>query len=111
MRHGKRQRVAWAERRCSWLSRDILKQLFSAVKDLTTLKRLSARVSRLLKLLHLHQLIAKIPRSRRWRVTLKGQSIMGMVLKIHHENYPRILMNESACLVQNIYASCIEATA
>lgn len=77
-------------------NRDILQQLFSAVKDLTTVRRLSARVSRLLKLLHLHQLIAKIPRSRRWRVTLKGQSIMGMVLKIHHENYPRILMNQSA---------------
>lgn len=77
-------------------NRDILQQLFSAVKDLTTLRRLSARVSRLLKLLHLHQLIAKIPRSRRWRVTLKGQSIMSMVLKIHHENYPRILMNQCA---------------
>lgn len=77
-------------------NRDILQQLFSAVKDLTTVRRLSARVSRLLKLLHLHQLIAKIPRSRRWRVTLKGQSIMGMVLKIHHENYPRILMNQCA---------------
>ena len=77
-------------------NRDILRQLFTKIKDQTTLLRLSATVSRLLKLLHVHQLIAKIPRSRRWRVTLKGQSIMAMVLKIHHENYPRLLMNQTA---------------
>jgi hypothetical protein len=76
-------------------NRDILHHLFSHIKDLATLRRLGARVSRLLKLLHLHQLIAKIPRSRRWRVTLKGQSIMAMVLKIHHDNYPRLLMNQT----------------
>ena len=77
-------------------NRDILHHLFSTIKDLSALRRLGARVSRLLKLLHLHQLIAKIPRSRRWRVTLKGQSIMGMVLKIHHDNYPSLLMNQTA---------------
>lgn len=77
-------------------NRDILHHLFSTSKDLSALRRLGGRVSRLLKLLHLHQLIAKIPRSRRWRVTLKGQSIMGMVLKIHHDNYPRLLMNQTA---------------
>jgi hypothetical protein len=75
-------------------NRDILRQLFTSIKDQTILPRLSATVSRLLKLLHVHQLIAKIPRSRRWRVTLKGQSIMAMVLKIHYENYPRLLMNQ-----------------
>lgn len=77
-------------------NRDILNQLFSHIKDLSTLRRLGARVSRLLKLLHIHHLIAKIPRSRRWRVTLKGQSIMGVVLKIHHDNYPSLLMNLTA---------------
>lgn len=46
-------------------NRDILHHLFSTTKDLLALRHLAARVSRLLKLLHLHQLIAKIPRSRR----------------------------------------------
>ncbi len=77
-------------------NRDILGQLFDHIKDQTILPRLSAAVSRLLKLLHVHQLIAKIPRSRRWRVTLKGQSIMAMVLRIHHQNYPSLLMNQTA---------------
>jgi len=76
-------------------NRDILRQLFNDIKDHAILTQLSARISRLLKLLHIHKLIAKIPRSRRWRVTLKGQSIMGMVLKIH-QNYPSILMNQNA---------------
>ena len=77
-------------------NRDILRQLFATIKDSSILPRLSAKISRLLKLLHVHKLIAKIPRSRRWRVTLKGQSLMAMVLKIHHENYPRLLMNHAA---------------
>jgi len=77
-------------------NRDILHRLFSLIKDLATLRRLGVRVSRLLKLLHLHQLIAKIPRSRRWCITLKGQSIMTMVLKIHHDNYLSLLMNQTA---------------
>jgi hypothetical protein len=76
-------------------NRDILLQLFATIKDSIILPRLSAKISRLLKLLHVHKLIAKIPRSRRWRVTLKGYSLMAMVLKIHHENYPRLLMNHA----------------
>lgn len=75
-------------------NRDILRQLFTNIKDQNILPRLSAKISRLLKLLHVHRLIAKIPRSRRWRVTLKGQSIMAMVLKIHHQNYTGLLMSQ-----------------
>lgn len=74
-------------------NRDIRLQLFSKATDSITLRRQSSRVSRLLKLLHIHQLIAKIPRSRRWRITTKGQTIMSMVLKLHHVNYPKLLMS------------------
>jgi hypothetical protein len=86
-------------------NRDILRQLFSHIKAPSTLRRLGARVSRLLKLLHIHQLIAKIPRSRRWRVTLKGQSIMSVVLPeftyepstLTYKKHLRI-MQRSSCL-------------
>jgi hypothetical protein len=76
-------------------NRDIRLQLFSKAKDPITLRRQSSRVSRLLKLLHIQQLIAKIPRSRRWRITSKGHAIMSTVLKLHHENYPKLLMSQA----------------
>lgn len=51
-------------------------------------RRQSQRVGRLLKLLHAHHLIAKIPRTRRWKVTPKGRAVMSTILIHHHENYP-----------------------
>jgi hypothetical protein len=54
-------------------------------------RRRRARVSRLLKRLHVHGLIAKIPRTRRWRVTPKGHALMTTVLILHHESYPATL--------------------
>lgn len=58
--------------------------------------RNSARTSRLLKRLHVHRLIAKIPRTRRWRVTLRGQAILSTVLTLHHRDYPRALQPNAA---------------
>ncbi|MBW2154513.1 MAG: hypothetical protein JRH18_22990 [Deltaproteobacteria bacterium] len=77
-------------------NRDIRRQLFPKTKDSITIRRQSSRVSRLLKLLHIHQLIAKIPRSRRWRITLKGQRLLSMVLKLHYQDYPKLLMNQTS---------------
>jgi hypothetical protein len=45
--------------------------------------RNSAAVGRLLKRLHVRGLLAKIPRTRRWRVTEKGRRIMGDVLRTY----------------------------
>ena len=59
-------------------NRDIRRQLFPKTKDSVTIRRQSSRVSRLLKLLNIHQLIAKIPRSRRWRITLKAQRLLSI---------------------------------
>ena len=56
----------------------------------------AARVSRLLKRLHAHALIAKTPRSRRWRVTQKGHTLMSAILTIHQENYVRALARPAA---------------
>jgi hypothetical protein len=75
---------------------DVRHRLFVPAKTLTERNRQGARVSRLLKRLHVHGLIAKIPRSRRWRVTPRGHAIMAMVLTLDHEDYPKTLMNTAA---------------
>ena len=77
-------------------NQDIRRELFSSTQDPKTLRRQSCRVSRLLKLLHVHQLIAKIPRSRRWRITSNGYAILSAVVTLHHEQYPKLLMNQAA---------------
>jgi hypothetical protein len=56
----------------------------------------SAQVTRLLRRLHVHQLIAKIPRSRRWRVSLAGRRIMAAAIKLREVAYPS-LYAEAAC--------------
>ena len=48
----------------------------------------SGQVTRLLRRLHVHQLVAKIPRSRRWRVSLNGRSIMAAAVKLREVPYP-----------------------
>ena len=76
-------------------NRDIRLKLFPQTKDPRTLRQLSSRVSRLLKLLHVHKLIAKIPRSRRWRVTSIGHAIMSLFIRLHHENYSTLSINQT----------------
>ena len=76
-------------------NRDIRVQLFPNTINTTTHRRQGSRVSRLLKLLHVHKLIAKIPRSRRWRVTSIGHAIMSLFIRSHHENYSNLAMNQA----------------
>lgn len=52
-------------------------------------RRLSTRVSRLLQLLRAHGLIAKIPRSRRYRVTGKGNAVMSTAIYLRYKGYPK----------------------
>jgi hypothetical protein len=77
-------------------NQDIRTRLLPAVRDQRTHRRQSARVSRILKRLHVHGLIAKIPRSRRWRVTAKGNAIMTTTLKFHHDEFPQLLALQAA---------------
>lgn len=51
-------------------------------------RRQRNQVTRLLQRLHAHGLIAKIPRTRRWRPSSKGQTLMTTTLHDHHESYP-----------------------
>jgi hypothetical protein len=67
---------------------DIRDQLFAATPDPLDRKRQSQKVGRLLTLLHAHKLIAKIPRSRRWRVTTQGNTTMTTILVHHYDKYP-----------------------
>jgi hypothetical protein len=53
-------------------------------------KRHSAQVSRLLHRLHVYGLVAKIPRSRRWRVTAFGHRVMGASVKLRQRHFPTL---------------------
>ncbi len=51
--------------------------------------RLSAAVGRLLKRLQVRGLVAKVPRTRRWRVTETGQRILGDTLRVYRRYAPQ----------------------
>jgi len=63
---------------------DIRRLLFGEAKDRDQRRRLANRVTRLLKRLHVRGLIAKIPRTRRWRPTAKGQRLLGTIIRLHY---------------------------
>jgi hypothetical protein len=54
-------------------------------------RRQSARVNRLLRLLHAHVLIAKVPRSRRYRLTVDGAALMAAAVYLREEDLPRAM--------------------
>jgi hypothetical protein len=74
----------------------IRQHLFGTSKNPIVERRQSAAVSRLIKRLHLHGLVAKIPRSRRWRVSAKGQLLMAVFLTLHHQQYPEAALPRAA---------------
>jgi hypothetical protein len=53
------------------------------------LKKASSKVSWIFRGFHTHGLIAKLPRSRRWRVTLCGRRVMGTALYLREHHFPR----------------------
>lgn len=59
-------------------------------------KRQSARVTRLIQLLHSHRLIAKIPRTRRYRLTLRGASFMAAAVYLYKEELPKKITQYAA---------------
>jgi hypothetical protein len=73
-------------------NKDVRFKLFPGRHTPQQRRRLSARVSRLFKRLHVRGLIAKIPRSRRWRVTTKGQLSLSSALHFYNFNpgYQRV---------------------
>ena len=77
-------------------NRDVGHRLYPVAKDPTEARRQSARVTRLLQRLHAHGLIAKIPRSQRWRVSRRGTLIMSCLLKVHRQDYHLLLSSKAA---------------
>jgi hypothetical protein len=52
-------------------------------------RRLSAAVGRLLQRLHVRGLVAKVPRTRRWRVTARGRRVLGDTLRTYRRYQPQ----------------------
>lgn len=72
-------------------NQDVRRQLFGKTTDRTLHRRQANQVSRLFRRLHVHRVLAKVPRSRRWRLTERGTLLVSMFLKCHHEKYPELL--------------------
>jgi hypothetical protein len=78
-------------------NRDLARNLgIPRARDPRKRKRRSARVNRLLHLLYAHGLIAKIQRSHRYRLTIKGAAIMSAAVYLHREDFPNVLLANSA---------------
>ena len=69
---------------------DVRRRLHGETADRQQRRRQSAAVGRLLKRLHVRGLIAKIPHTRRWHVTLAGQQIMGACVQLYHHGLSNI---------------------
>jgi hypothetical protein len=69
---------------------DIREPLFGIQKKADEKRRASAAVGRLLKRLHVRHLVAKIPRTRRWRVTEHGRKLLGMAVQLYCSSWPQL---------------------
>ena len=65
-------------------NRDIRRRIFPKAPKPELRRRLAAKVSRILKRLHVRHLIAKIPHTRRWRVTELGQRLLGAIVQLYY---------------------------
>jgi hypothetical protein len=52
--------------------------------------RHSAAVGRLLKRLHARLLLAKIPHTRRWRVTARGRQLLSRAVELYRQTWPEL---------------------
>jgi hypothetical protein len=67
---------------------DVRLTLYGEILEPKRRRRKAAAVGRQFKRLHVRGLIAKVPCRRRWRVTVKGQSLMGAVVRLYHNGLP-----------------------
>jgi hypothetical protein len=63
---------------------DIREPLFGQRLKPVQRRRASAAVGRLLKRLHVRHLVAKIPRTRRWRATEQGRQLLGKAVQLFY---------------------------
>jgi hypothetical protein len=69
---------------------DIREPLFGHPKLSVLQRRASAAVGRLFKRLHVRHLVAKIPRTRRWRVTERGRHLLGIAVQLYQRSWPEL---------------------
>ena len=73
-------------------NRDLARRLYpQETKEKTERRRRCGRVTRLIQLLRAHGLVAKIPRSRRYRVTARGELLMSAAIKVKEIHLPRTM--------------------
>jgi hypothetical protein len=73
-------------------NRELARHLFGPQPaDAAERRRQCGRVSRLMSLLRAHGLIAKFPRSRRYRVTALGQRFMSTAIELRRKLFPKKL--------------------
>jgi hypothetical protein len=70
---------------------DIRDRLWTPTRDPRERRRRANAVTRLLQRLHVRGLLAKIPRTRRWRVTTSGERLLGQMIRLHHHGLPLAL--------------------
>jgi hypothetical protein len=77
-------------------NRDLEQRLYAELpQDATEARRRCARVTRLIQLLRAHELVAKIPHTRRYKITVKGELLMGAAVKVK-ELYMPLQMTQAA---------------
>jgi hypothetical protein len=67
---------------------DIREPLFGPPKPSSQQRRARAAVRRLNKHIHIHKLLANIPRTRRWRVTERGEHLLGAAWQLYQCSCP-----------------------
>lgn len=71
---------------------DVARSLFAGrARTPAEQRRRTAHVSRLLQLLRAHGLIAQVPHSYRYRITSKGEVVMGAALYLRHRALDKLL--------------------
>ena len=69
---------------------DIREPLFGRPLKRCEQRRASAAMGRLLKRLHVRHLVAKIPRTRRWRITGHGRQLLGRAVQLYYPTWPEL---------------------
>jgi hypothetical protein len=71
-------------------NKDIARRLYAkGTKDPAERRRRCGRVTRLIQLLRAHRLVAKIPHTRRYRVTAQGELLMSAAIKVKESHLPK----------------------
>jgi len=76
-------------------NKDIRKALHKFTADRQAKGRQSAGVGRLLKRLHLRHYVAKVPHTRRWKVTERGRQVLGDALAVYRRYWPEQFVREA----------------